>query len=721
MQMIPSRVVLALASLVLGSTAIGQSFSNNLTDIPTGGAANSSFTENLAFADVDSDGDLDAIFADGGDLGNDRNRIWINQGGLQAGTVGVFADETSSRLPSVQDDSRDIDFADIDLDGDWDFVASNTSGVSLQGSRFYVNQGGVQAGTEDFFLEETTRFQNVGVNDGVTTFSSVDPNNVLPAGNFVDWSCDTGFVDLDNDGDMDFLNATYGDTSAGKVPTRIFLNDGAGLFEEFNPSGFQITGTDIKNGDPALWCEGTHQHDTTDATGGEADIALIAISVDFGDVDGDLDVDILHGEKFTLPRIFQNRSEETGSLGFRDVANASLPGPNWAPGLGSYEQDMGDFDEDGDLDIYGTNWDAAGVGPCDVEMRNTAGVFSTPVLIGGTCQRHNEPDFFDFDGDGDLDVFISSETNLERLFENSGSGGGYTLSENTTALLGLATAALGADTADVDQDGDYDVFVANDLGQANIYYENITQVPDSTAPRVVNLEQAPDRNAGFSPTVIRVHVYDNASWDVTQWNDVDLEYSVDSGPFTPADMVFSGGQVFRGEVPGLTVGVIDYRVRATDHMGNVGLSTTLSYTAGPCNGDPIAYCTSKMNSAGCTPSIGWTGTPSASQATGFVISTTDSRDNKNGLFFYGYEGKAVTYQGGWLCVQAPAKRTPLQSSGGLPPCGGSFSYDFNARIASGIDPNLVPGLTIYGQFWNRDPASSFNTIRTDAIQFTICP
>jgi len=140
----------------------------------------------------------------------------------------------------------------------------------------------------------------------------------------------------------------------------------------------------------------------------------------------------------------------------------------------------------------------------------------------------------------------------------------------------------------------------------------------------------------------------------------------------------------------------------------------------PC--PPVVYCTSKVNSQGCTPSIGWSGTyASASQSSGFYLSTTNSLDNKAGLFFYGYQSKEVPYQGGWLCVQAPAKRTPLQNSGGVPPCGGSFSYDFNARIASGVDPALVSGTTIYGQFWSRDPGASFNTIRTDAIEFVICP
>jgi hypothetical protein len=162
-------------------------------------------------------------------------------------------------------------------------------------------------------------------------------------------------------------------------------------------------------------------------------------------------------------------------------------------------------------------------------------------------------------------------------------------------------------------------------------------------------------------------------------------------------------------------------VRATDGMGNVGVSQTRSFLASACNGDTYTYCTSKTNSAGCVPAIGWTGSPSASQASGFVIATTGTLPNKSGLFFYGYTPKQVPYQGGYLCVQAPAKRTGIQNSGGTGPCGGSFSFDFNAHIAAGIDPNLQPGTSIYGQYWSRDPGSSFNTIRTDAIAFTICP
>ena len=107
---------------------------------------------------------------------------------------------------------------------------------------------------------------------------------------------------------------------------------------------------------------------------------------------------------------------------------------------------------------------------------------------------------------------------------------------------------------------------------------------------------------------------------------------------------------------------------------------------------------------------------------GFFVTCSDTLDNKTGLFFYGFAPKASQFQGGWLCVQAPTKRTSLQDSGGTPPCNGSFSFDFNAHIASGgAHQSVGAGVTIYGQYWSRDPLSSFGTNRSDAIQFTICP
>ena len=138
---------------------------------------------------------------------------------------------------------------------------------------------------------------------------------------------------------------------------------------------------------------------------------------------------------------------------------------------------------------------------------------------------------------------------------------------------------------------------------------------------------------------------------------------------------------------------------------------------------PTVYCTAKANSLGCVPAIGWSGTPSASAGSGFVLSADDVLGNVPGIFFYGLTGATnQPFQGGTLCVRTPLWRAPAQSSGGTPgSCSGSFAFDFNAYAASGADPKLVAGAVVNGQYWSRDPADPFSSNLTDAIEFTLQP
>jgi hypothetical protein len=144
-----------------------------------------------------------------------------------------------------------------------------------------------------------------------------------------------------------------------------------------------------------------------------------------------------------------------------------------------------------------------------------------------------------------------------------------------------------------------------------------------------------------------------------------------------------------------------------------------------CTGNVTLYCTAKVNSAGCTPSIHAVGFPAVGTPAGFDISATELLDNKFGLLFYGKSGPfSFPFQGGTLCVMPPQSRTDTQSSGGgaNPPCDGFMSVDFNAYVATGADPGLVAGQTVWAQYWSRDPgfAPPDNTNLTDAVEFTLC-
>ncbi|MBM3987145.1 MAG: hypothetical protein FJ294_04195 [Planctomycetes bacterium] len=148
-------------------------------------------------------------------------------------------------------------------------------------------------------------------------------------------------------------------------------------------------------------------------------------------------------------------------------------------------------------------------------------------------------------------------------------------------------------------------------------------------------------------------------------------------------------------------------------------------TLGPvgCQGNVQTYCVGKLNSELCLPAIDFVGIPSLTSGTAFDITATNILRSKTGLLYYGYATKNVPFQGGTLCVESPIRRTAVQDSGGVIPneCSGTFTFDMNARIRSGIDALLVPGQFVAAQYYYRDPNDAFTTGLTNAVSFTICP
>ena len=137
------------------------------------------------------------------------------------------------------------------------------------------------------------------------------------------------------------------------------------------------------------------------------------------------------------------------------------------------------------------------------------------------------------------------------------------------------------------------------------------------------------------------------------------------------------------------------------------------------------YCVAKVNSQGCTPEIGSTGTPSLTGLDDFVITAANIRNDKIGYLFYGSVADAIPFMGGTLCVRPPLRRFGVQLSGGSPgsqqDCTGSYSFHFSqARLQSA---GLFAPQTIHLQILYRDPPIGDGTGAglTDALEATICP
>ena len=534
------------------------------------------FSESIDFGDVDNDGDLDVLVGNGGDSIPMANRIFINLGGAQGGLEGTFVDSTATLFAGIPaDTTRDMEFADIDSDGDLDILSVNRGTLSGGGevSRWYVNLGGLQGGAIAHYVEETDarwgRLVGVPPSQEVGTVDGMGP--------FADWSCDCDFGDLDDDGDLDLFFGSYGPIINGTTNSRVFLNDGTGVFNE-------------------LWPWANHG----------ADIQLHTLDIDLADFDGDFDLDVFASSRNSQARVYlNNHYNPISNRPFHDITQfALLDSGSAQAGTHNYDSEYGDLDGDGDFDVWALNYAGLGNGDLDRILRNDGAVpgqgfrfVAEPLWIKGDPNAdEDEIDFLDHDGDGDLDAWSTNfvdhhwlyvsglaqglDADVQGLFHRSA-----TTSAGSLAFWPEIGATLGgtfrdSDAGDLDGDGDPDVALARDGNQVNFYRPNTLGVPDTHAPRFQAISRQCDKPEG-SASVIHAAVRDNSPHYIVRTYDCVLSFRVGARPWRRVGMVAQGGMQFRGVIPP-QVGTVSYRVECTDRAGNVGLSEVHEFTqAGP--------------------------------------------------------------------------------------------------------------------------------------------
>ncbi|MCK6560042.1 FG-GAP-like repeat-containing protein [bacterium] len=153
----------------------------------------------------------------------------------------------------------------------------------------------------------------------------------------------------------------------------------------------------------------------------------------------------------------------------------------------------GDYDNDGDIDVYLTNsnWSYKKHDAPNYLFRDRGdGTFEDVTVPAGVADSTNSKGaiFADYDNDGDLDLYVANDGGDNRLFRNNGDG----TFDDMAAQAGVAGpfAAHAPNFADMDNDGDLDLYVT-----ASSWLIDSLQAVHRLLPDVLY------RNNGFDPAL----------------------------------------------------------------------------------------------------------------------------------------------------------------------------------------------------------------------------
>ena len=198
--------------------------------------------------DVDGDGFLD-VYVVRSDTGGADGTLGQPNVLLHNDGDGSFTDVSATMLPNKSDNSQDAQLVDLDGDADLDIVVANSvlSVSAFDSGDVLINQGGLQGGIQGKFLDNSSSFlEPITFSDGIRLSVVAD--------------------DLDADGDADVI-VTVHDLFAG-ADQMLFLNSGGaqggteGAFVRqtwFDPTGSGLSGL----GDFICWgsCAFDADHD----------------------------------------------------------------------------------------------------------------------------------------------------------------------------------------------------------------------------------------------------------------------------------------------------------------------------------------------------------------------------------------------------------------------------------------------------------------------------
>lgn len=343
------------------------------------------------WADFNNDGYLD-LFVSNGNITNQNNSLYLNNqtGGFIKIITGPVVNDGGSSIGGTCGDYNNDGFLDL-------FVTNRNN----FGNFLYLGTG-------------DSIFTKITAGNIVTDLFNSNSSN---------------WIDLNKDGllDLHVVNFTANDI--------LYMNNGMPdfTFTKIDTSAFLLDGTG-----------------TFSIVGG------------WSDYNNDRLTDFFIGTGGTQNDfVFTNNGNQVFTKTILNDARNSL-GCSW-----------GDFDNDGDLDLFTAGflnsksrlYRNSGPPSFNLEPIDTGIVSNDPSNSIGSC-------WGDFDNDGDLDLFVSNDGSNNFLYTNTGAPNYGFIKITAGAVVNDGGNSFGCAAGDYNNDGQLDIYIPNRLNQQNFLYRN---------------------------------------------------------------------------------------------------------------------------------------------------------------------------------------------------------------------------------------------------------